>query len=94
MQEQILMRPSPPQNQKTSSATTNPLSYTTITDFTKYTNLHYLQYNTWGMHEVGFEPTRLTPPGLKSGSLDHSDIRAGAPVRFRTADLRLIRPML
>ena len=46
------------------------------------------------MHEVGFEPTRLTPPGLKSGSLDHSDIRAGAPVRFRTADLRLIRPML
>ena len=28
------------------------------------------------MHEVGFEPTRLTPPGLKSGSLDHSDIRA------------------
>ena len=31
---------------------------------------------TRGLHEVGFEPTRLTPPGLKSGSLDHSDIRA------------------
>ena len=28
------------------------------------------------MHEVGFEPTQLTLPGLKSGSLDHSDIRA------------------
>ena len=30
------------------------------------------------MHEVGFEPTQLTLPGLKSGSLDHSDIRAGS----------------
>ena len=29
-----------------------------------------------GVHGVGFEPTRLTPPGLKSGSLDHSDNRA------------------
>ena len=28
------------------------------------------------MHEVGFEPTQQTLPGLKSGSLDHSDIRA------------------
>jgi hypothetical protein len=28
------------------------------------------------LHEVGFEPTQLTLPGLKSGSLDHSDIRA------------------
>ena len=28
------------------------------------------------MHEVGFEPTRCEAPGLKSGSLDHSDIRA------------------
>ena len=28
------------------------------------------------MHEVGFEPTQLMLPGLKSGSLDHSDIRA------------------
>ena len=28
------------------------------------------------MHEVGFEPTQRTLPGLKSGSLDHSDIRA------------------
>ncbi len=29
------------------------------------------------MHEAGFEPAKLTLPGLKSGSLDHSDIRAG-----------------
>ena len=29
-----------------------------------------------GMHGVGFEPTRFTTPGLKSGSLDHSDNRA------------------
>ena len=28
------------------------------------------------MHEVGFEPTQRMLPGLKSGSLDHSDIRA------------------
>ena len=50
------------------------------------TLLHYLQ----GLHEVGFEPTQLTLPGLKSGSLDHSDIRAGcAPMRARTADLCL-----
>ena len=28
------------------------------------------------MHGVGFEPTQLTLPGLKSGSLDHSDNRA------------------
>ena len=28
------------------------------------------------MHGVGFEPTRFTTPGLKSGSLDHSDNRA------------------
>ena len=28
------------------------------------------------MHEVGFEPTQLTLPDLKSGSLDHSDIDA------------------
>ena len=27
------------------------------------------------MGEVGFEPTRFTTPGLKSGSLDHSDTR-------------------
>lgn len=27
------------------------------------------------MSEVGFEPTRFTTPGLKSGSLDHSDTR-------------------
>ncbi len=46
------------------------------------------------MHEVGFEPTQLTLPDLKSGSLDPSDIRADASVRSRTADLRLIRPML
>jgi hypothetical protein len=25
------------------------------------------------MHPVGFEPTRFLTPGLKSGSLDHSD---------------------
>jgi hypothetical protein len=25
------------------------------------------------MGEVGFEPTRFSTPGLKSGSLDHSD---------------------
>ena len=31
---------------------------------------------TRGMHGVGFEPTQLTLPGLKSGSLDHSDNRA------------------
>ena len=28
------------------------------------------------VHRVGFEPTQLTLPGLKSGSLDHSDIDA------------------
>ena len=28
------------------------------------------------MHRVGFEPTQLTLPGLKSGSLDHSDMDA------------------
>ena len=28
------------------------------------------------MHSVGFEPTRFTTPGLKSGSLDHSDKNA------------------
>lgn len=28
------------------------------------------------MSEVGFEPTRFTTPGLKSGSLDHSDTRS------------------
>ena len=28
------------------------------------------------MHRVGFEPTQLTLPDLKSGSLDHSDIDA------------------
>ena len=28
------------------------------------------------VHGVGFEPTQLTLPGLKSGSLDHSDNRA------------------
>ena len=33
------------------------------------------------MHGVGFEPTQLTLPGLKSGSLDHSDIRAHSPVK-------------
>ena len=27
------------------------------------------------MCEVGFEPTQRMLPGLKSGSLDHSDIR-------------------
>ena len=31
---------------------------------------------TRGLHRVGFEPTQLTLPGLKSGSLDHSDIGA------------------
>ena len=31
---------------------------------------------TRGLHGVGFEPTRFTTPGLKSGSLDHSDNRA------------------
>ena len=28
------------------------------------------------VHRVGFEPTQHTLPGLKSGSLDHSDIDA------------------
>ena len=28
------------------------------------------------MGEVGFEPTRFSTPGLKSGSLDHSDTHA------------------
>lgn len=28
------------------------------------------------MHRVGFEPTQLTLPDLKSGSLDPSDIDA------------------
>ena len=28
------------------------------------------------LHGVGFEPTQLMLPGLKSGSLDHSDNRA------------------
>ena len=28
------------------------------------------------VHEEGFEPSQLALPGLKSGSLDHSDIRA------------------
>ena len=34
--------------------------------------LHYAEK----LHEVGFEPTQRMLPGLKSGSLDHSDIRA------------------
>lgn len=29
------------------------------------------------MHPVGFEPTNLTIPGLKSGALDHSAKNAG-----------------
>ena len=29
------------------------------------------------MHSVGFEPTNLTIPGLKSGALDHSAKNAG-----------------
>jgi hypothetical protein len=28
------------------------------------------------MHGVGFEPTSLTTPGLKSGPLDHSGTHA------------------
>ena len=37
--------------------------------------VYFIPY-TRGMHGVGFEPTQLTLPGLKSGSLDHSDNRA------------------
>ena len=36
------------------------------------------------LHRVGFEPTQLTLPGLKSGSLDHSDIDAGSFKTFRS----------
>ena len=36
----------------------------------------YLSHIPEEVHEVGFEPTQLTLPDLKSGSLDHSDIRA------------------
>ena len=36
------------------------------------------------MHRVGFEPTQLTLPGLKSGSLDHSDIDADSLKTFRS----------
>ena len=32
--------------------------------------------NKYKMHRVGFEPTQLTLPDLKSGSLDPSDIDA------------------
>ncbi len=35
------------------------------------------------MHGVGFEPTRFTTPGLKSGSLDHSDNRALLDITLR-----------
>ena len=36
----------------------------------------YLSHIPEEVHGVGFEPTQLTLPGLKSGSLDHSDNRA------------------
>ena len=36
------------------------------------------------MHWVGFEPTQLTLPDLKSGSLDHSDINADSFTTFRS----------
>ena len=56
------------------------------------------------MREEGFEPSHRMIVGLKSTALDHSAIRAYeqftdifgsfAQMRVRTADLRLIRPML
>ncbi len=46
------------------------------------------------MHGEGFEPSHPKITDLKSAALDRSAIRAGAPVRSRTADLWLIRPML
>ena len=50
------------------------------TESCKYIHdLHYLYSKNQTymfLHEVGFEPTRFTTAGLKSASLDHSDIRA------------------
>ena len=37
---------------------------------------HCLYPYVTGLHRVGFEPTRFTTAGLKSASLDHSDIGA------------------
>ena len=39
------------------------------------------------MHRVGFEPTRLSPPELKSGPLDHSGICALHRVGFEPTSL-------
>ena len=47
--------------------------------------LYHLSYSPICLHPVGFEPTQLTLPGLKSGSLDHSDMDAfffSLPVYF------------
>ena len=67
-------------NHYTIRAHTNILFYTHYTFYTyKHTFLHthYTFYTIYkALHDEGFEPSQLTLPGLKSGSLDHSDIRA------------------